>query len=130
MFHFQGNKIQRARRHLSWLALLLPIALCSYLGYEYWQMTYSSVTVRNESGHMLQGVTVSTEGNDNHLANLPAGDSVSARVHPGGRQWAELTICGANGQPINTEDLYIEDDGYHAVLVVKPDNSIKVESPM
>ena len=76
------------------------------------------IAIANQSGRMLQDVTVSGSGFNQHIASIPVGETATLRVHPKGETGVAIGFdLGGKGFSY-AESGYFEAAGYKVTITV------------
>jgi len=76
------------------------------------------IAIANQSGRALQNVTVSGAGFNQHIASIPAGETVTLRVHPKGETGAAIGFELGGKNFSYPESGYFEANGYKVAITV------------
>jgi hypothetical protein len=76
------------------------------------------IAVINQSGRALQNVTVSGSGFNQHIASIPAGETVTVRVHPKGETGAAIGFELGGKKFSYPESGYFEASGYKVAITM------------
>ena len=114
--------MRRSRRLLIWV--LAVAALWSF----YWLLTRNRLTITNESGQDISGLTVDVVGDETiHFGDLAAGKSASAhfRIYRNDETWFEVRCRLADGTQVHEWDGYVVWEegllGVNARLTIRPE---------
>ena len=76
------------------------------------------MAITNRSGQALQNVTVSGSGFSQHIASIPAGETVTLRVHPKGETGVAIGFEQGEKKFSYAGSGYFEASGYKVAITV------------
>jgi hypothetical protein len=76
------------------------------------------IAITNQSGRVLQDVTISGAGFNRHISSIPAGETVTLRVHPQGETGVAIGFDLGAKKFSYAENGYFEANGYKVAVTV------------
>jgi hypothetical protein len=76
------------------------------------------IAIANQSGRVLQNVTVSGSGFNQRISSIPAGETATLRVHPKGETGVAIAFDSGGKKFSYPESGYVEASGYEVTITV------------
>nr|WP_143029003.1 hypothetical protein [Massilia sp. PDC64] len=89
-----------------------------------------AMTITNRSGQALHDVAISGSGFSQHIASIPAGETMTLRVHPKGETGVAIGFERGGKKFSYTESGYFEASGYKVAITVDDAGRASVDAEL